>query len=198
MKRPASPPPTSPGFKEELVAQLPQLRAFCRFLCRGHAFDADDLAQEALTRAWAAQASYVPGTMMRAWLFVIARNLHYSSKRRERFVGALDPEQMEQSLSTPGAQDAVLDLDEVRRALDLLAPDQRDALVLVSAGGLSYEEAAEICGCATGTIKSRVNRARLSLTKALRQSSGIPSSSKPADQALDLLVRDAQRLAGDG
>lgn len=191
-------PAAGSDFKEQLVAQLPHLRAFCRFLCRGDRADADDLAQETVTRAWAARASFTPGTMMRAWLFVIARNLHYSAKRRERFVGALEPEQIEQRLTTQGAQNAIIDLDEVRRALDLLAPDQRDALVLVSAGGLSYDEAAEICGCATGTIKSRVNRARVGLVKILSQVASLPSSSNPADTALDLLVRDAQRLAGDG
>ncbi|MBL8551209.1 MAG: sigma-70 family RNA polymerase sigma factor [Hyphomonadaceae bacterium] len=189
--------PAPPPFREELVERLPQLRAFCRFLCRGDAAAADDLAQETVTRAWAARASFTPGTTMRAWLFVIARNLHYSEKRRARFVGAYDPNQAELALKTDPAQDDVLALDEVRRALDLLPNEQRDALVLVTAGGLSSEEAAQICGCAVGTIKSRVSRARAALTEIMKRKSGLPKADTPAGAALDLLIENAQRLAED-
>jgi RNA polymerase sigma-70 factor (ECF subfamily) len=185
-----------PAFKDELIERLPQLRAFCRFLCRGDAAAADDLAQEAVTRAWAARHTFTPGTTMRAWLFVIARNLHYSEKRRARFVGAFDPNQAEVTLRTEPSQDELLALDEVRRALDLLPSDQRDALILVTAGGLSSEEAAQICNCAIGTIKSRVSRARAALGEILNRRSGLPRSDAPAEGALERLVLDAQRLAG--
>jgi RNA polymerase sigma-70 factor (ECF subfamily) len=194
-KAPATADP--PAFKDELIERLPQLRAFCRFLCRGDVAAADDLAQEAVTRAWAARASYTPGTTMRAWLFVIARNLHYSDMRRARFVGVYDATQAELTLKTDAAQDEILALDEVRRALNLLPDEQRDALVLVAAGGLSSEEAAQICKCAVGTIKSRVSRARAALSEILARRSGIPRADAPAGAALDLLVEDAQRLADD-
>jgi RNA polymerase sigma factor (sigma-70 family) len=193
-----APPSTDvAAFKEELLSLLPQLRAFCRFLCQGEAHAADDLVQETLTRAWTARDSFTMGTSMRAWLFVIARNQHYSTKRRSRFVAAYDPAYAEQALQTEGAQQDVMELDEVRRALDLLPQDQRDALVLVTAGGLSYEEAATICGCAVGTIKSRVNRARGALTKILDQLQGLPKPDRPAETALDSLVEDARRLSDE-
>jgi RNA polymerase sigma-70 factor (ECF subfamily) len=192
---PATPEP--PAFKDELIARLPQLRAFCRFLCRGDAAAADDLAQEAVTRAWAARQSFTPGTTMRAWLFVIARNLHYSEMRRARFVGAFDPNQAELALKTAAAQEEVLALDEVRRALDLLPNDQRDALILVAAGGLSSEEAAHICNCAVGTIKSRVSRARAALADILARRSRLPKGDAPAVAALDRLVEDARKLVHD-
>jgi RNA polymerase sigma-70 factor (ECF subfamily) len=187
-----------PAFRDELVAHLPQLRAFCRFLCRGRVADADDLAQETVLRAWAARKSFTPGSMMRAWLFVIARNLFYSAMRKNRFVGDIDSEQARQELKLNGSQEAISDLDEVRRAVELLPQHQREALVLVAAGGLSYEETAQICQCAVGTAKSRVNRARAALLKLLESGGGLPKSGASADTALDDLVRDAQRLAGDG
>jgi RNA polymerase sigma-70 factor (ECF subfamily) len=191
-----APPTGAFVFRDELLTHLPQLRAFCRFLCRGQIADADDLAQETLMRAWAARKSFTPGTMMRAWLFVIARNFYYSSKRKQRFTSHFDVEQVQDELKTPGAQEAVLDLDEVRRAVDLLPQNQRDALILVTAGGLSYEEAAQVCQCAVGTAKSRVNRARAALLKIL--AGPLPKSGASADTALDQMIRDAQRLAGDG
>lgn len=185
------------AFKDELLSLLPQLRAFCRFLCQGEAHAADDLVQETLTRAWSARNSFTMGTSMRAWLFVIARNQHYSNKRRARFTASYDPAFAEQVLRTEGEQQDVMELDEVRRALELIPQDQRDALILVTAGGLSYEEAAVVCGCAVGTIKSRVNRARGALIKILDQRSGIPKGEGSADSALDALVSDARRLADD-
>jgi RNA polymerase sigma-70 factor, ECF subfamily len=188
-ERPAS------TFKAELVQLLPHLRAFCRFLCQGDVQSADDLAQETLMRAWASHETYKPSGAMRAWLFVIARNLYYSAKRRQRFVGAYDPEHAERTLSVDSVQNGVLELDDTRRALAELPTDQRDALILVTAGGLSYEEAAQVCGCATGTIKSRVNRARTALLSVLDRRTGLARADAPADRALDSLVADAQRLA---
>ncbi len=196
-EKPPRPPMTeaeSRAFKAELTALLPQVRAFARFLCQGNRAAADDLAQDALMRAWAARASFQPGSQMRAWLFVIVRNVFYSDRRKAWRNVALDQEAAERTLKQESGQTQTLDLDDVRRALHLLPQDQRDALVLVTAGGLSYEEAAEVCECAVGTIKSRVNRARKALLEII-DSGNAPARDTPADDALDTLIDDARRLA---
>jgi RNA polymerase sigma-70 factor (ECF subfamily) len=147
------------AFKAELTGLIPQMRAFARSLCRD-AVAADDLAQDALLKAWNNRASYQPGTNMKAWTFMILRNQFYSDKRRSWRSSQLDPEVAERTLEAASNPIASLELDEVRRALACLPEDQREALILIGAGGLSYEEVSEICGCAIGTIKSRVSRAR--------------------------------------
>jgi len=190
--------PTPPGpFKAEMISLAPQVRAFCRFLCRGDPHAADDLAQEALLRAWAARDSYRPGTNMRAWMFVIARNLHYSAKRRERFAVAYGKEATENDLRVEAEQESKLELTDVSRALAMLQRDQHDALILVAAGGVSYEEAAQICGCAVGTIKSRVNRARQALAALMDDTRSLPKGEPAGEQALDTLVEEARRLVDD-
>jgi RNA polymerase sigma-70 factor (ECF subfamily) len=146
-------------FERELVALIPQLRAFGRSLC-GNATHGDDLAQDALAKALTARASYVPGTNMKAWTFMILRNAFYSEKRRSWRSCSLDPEVAERTLVSNSNPTAALELDEVRRAMDMLPADQREALILIGAAGMSYEEAAEVTGAALGTIKSRVSRAR--------------------------------------
>lgn len=182
------------AFKSELTALLPQVRAFARFLCQGNRAAADDLAQDALMRAWAARASFQPGSQMRAWLFVIIRNVFYSDRRKAWRSVALDQEAAERTLKQESGQAQTLDLDDVRRALNLLPPDQREALVLVTAGGLSYEEAAEVCECAVGTIKSRVNRARKALLEIIDKGEA-PARDGAAEDALSTLIDDARRLA---
>ena len=147
------------AFKADLVALIPQMRAFSRSLC-GDFHAAEDLAQDALAKAWAARASYSPGTNMKAWIFMIIRNQFYSEKRRSWRSQPLDPETAERTLVAVGDPSSNLELDELRRALAMLPDDQREALILIGAGGLSYEEAGEICGVAVGTVKSRVSRAR--------------------------------------
>ena len=152
-------PALDKAFKNELVTLIPHLRAFARTLC-GDATAADDLAQDAMMKAWDARASYQMGTNMKAWTFMILRNQFYSEKRRSWRSSQLDPEVAERTLEAASNPIASLELDEVRRALAKLPEDQREALILIGAGGLSYEEVSEICGCAIGTIKSRVSRAR--------------------------------------
>ncbi|MBI1186698.1 MAG: sigma-70 family RNA polymerase sigma factor [Alphaproteobacteria bacterium] len=196
-KTPAATNGPAPSFKEEMIGLAPQLRAFCRFLCRGDAHAADDLAQEALMRAWAARDSYQPGTNMRAWMFVIARNLHYSAKRRQRFAPTYGHEATENDLKVEAEQESILELNEVSRALAVLPRDQHDALILVSAGGVSYEEAATICGCAVGTIKSRVNRARTALMALLEETRALPKGEAVGEQALETLVEEARRLVDE-
>ncbi|WP_256837585.1 sigma-70 family RNA polymerase sigma factor [Sphingopyxis sp. KK2] len=150
-------------FKRELAAMLPHLRAFGRSLC-GNADLADDLVQETMLKAWKAREQYIPGpSSMKSWAFVILRNCFLSQMRRKKFTADYDELAAERLLVAPDAQDDSLHLGDVQRGLMMLPVDQREALVLIGAGQLSYEEAAAICGCAVGTMKSRVSRARTAL-----------------------------------
>jgi RNA polymerase sigma-70 factor (ECF subfamily) len=108
---------------------------------------------------------------MRAWTFVILRNVYLSELRRNRFRGDYDETQAERILTAPAGQESPLHLGDLHRALMTLPPERREALLLVGAGGFSYEEAADICGCAVGTIKSRVGRARAALTTMIEDGS---------------------------
>ena len=168
------------AFKAELTAVVPHLRAFARGLC-GRPDMADDLVQETLLKAWAAQARFEPGTSMRAWTFVILRNAYLTDMRRNRFRGEYDESVAERILVAPAGQEGPIHLADMHRALLTLPAERREALLLVGAGGFSYEEAAEICGCAVGTIKSRVGRARAALT-AMIEEGNIPdrASGDPA------------------
>jgi RNA polymerase sigma-70 factor (ECF subfamily) len=154
-------------FRDELVAVIPQMRAFARSLC-GDPTAADDLVQDALGRAWDKRDSFELGTNIKAWAFMITRNQFYSDKRRSWRQQPLDTEVAERTLVAVSDPTAALELDEVRRALSMLPDAQREALILVGAGGMSYEEVAEICGAAVGTIKSRVSRARDRLDEIMR------------------------------
>jgi RNA polymerase sigma-70 factor (ECF subfamily) len=152
--------------KETMLAAVPSLRAFAISLC-GKVDRADDLVQETLLRAWANIGSFQPGTNMQAWLFTILRNLFRSEyRKRRREVEDADGSYADRLTSLP-EQTSHLEFNELRSALDTLPQDQREALVLVGASGFSYEETATICGCAVGTIKSRVNRARNHLAELL-------------------------------
>ena len=130
---------------------------------------ADDLVQETLLKAWAAQDRFEPGTSMRAWTFVILRNAYLTDMRRNRFRGEYDETTAERILTAPAGQEEPIHLSDMHRALLTLPPERREALLLVGAGGFSYEEAAQICGCAVGTIKSRVGRARAALTTMIEE-----------------------------
>jgi RNA polymerase sigma-70 factor (ECF subfamily) len=156
----------SPGFKDKLVGEMPALRAFAISLS-GRTDRADDLVQETLLKSWAARDSFTEGTNLRAWLFTILRNVYFSEHRkRRREVEDPDGHHAE-SLTSIGGQQANLDLQDLRAALLKMPADQREVLLLVGATGFSYEQAAEICGVAVGTIKSRVNRARARLTELM-------------------------------
>jgi len=167
VERPAVAEPLSDAnFKQELETLIPHLRAFARNLC-GKPDMADDLAQDALLKAWAARKRYRAGTNMRAWVFVILRNQFLSQMRRARFKGEWDESVAERTLSSPAHQDHQMQLSDLQRALMRLPEAQREALILVGAGGFSYEEAAGICDCAIGTVKSRVARARAALDEMI-------------------------------
>lgn len=155
-------------FKRELTEVVPHLRAFARGLC-GRADMADDLVQEALLKAWAARDRFEPGTSLRAWTFVILRNVYLTDMRRNRFRGEYDEGVAERILTAPAGQEQPIHLSDMHRALLSLQSERREALLLVGAGGFSYEEAAEICSCAVGTIKSRVGRARATINAMLEK-----------------------------
>ena len=154
------------AFRDDLVKTIPSLRAFAISLAQNND-RADDLVQETLVKAWDKQSSFQLGTNLKAWLFTILRNEFYSQMRkRGREVQDSDGLLTASVAIHPGQQGSV-DLKDFRKALETLPEDQREAIVLIGASGFSYEEAAEICGCAVGTIKSRVSRARTRLQDIL-------------------------------
>lgn len=158
-------------FRNLLVALIPSLRSFSRGLCGGRDM-ADDLAQDAMTRAWAARASFTPGTNFRAWMFMILRNQFYTTVRRNSRMVSWDPEIAERVLvQAPSQQDAI-HVADVAKALQKLPPEQREILLLIGANGVSYIEAAEIVGCAVGTVKSRLARGRKALATLLDLENG--------------------------
>lgn len=158
------------ALRDELIGHIPNLRAFAVSLC-GSVDRADDYVQETLVKAWSNMDSFKEGTNMRAWLFTILRNAFFSDYRKKRREVADVDGQMAAKLASHPEQHGHMDLDDFREALKILPPDQREALILIGASGFSYEEAAEICECAVGTVKSRVNRARNRLAETLSISS---------------------------
>ena len=155
-----------PNFRTALVAEMPHLRAFAISLCRSRDL-ADDLVQDTLVRAWSSHASFQTGTNLKAWLFTILRNSYFSTYRKQRNEVADSDGQIAASVGVPAAQDGAMAMADFHIALAKIPDDQREALLLVGASGFTYEEAAEICGAAVGTIKSRVSRARAQLAKLL-------------------------------
>jgi len=155
-----------PDLREALLAAVPSLRAFAISLS-GQVDRADDLVQDTLLRALSNLHRFERGTNLNAWLFTILRNLFHSEYRKRRRE-VEDPDgSYAGRLKVQPEQGSRLDFEDFRSALAKLPPDQREALLLVGASGFSYEEAAQICGCAVGTIKSRVNRARFRLASLL-------------------------------
>lgn len=153
--------------KDELVTHLPALRAFALSLTRNRA-TADDMVQDAVLKAWSNMDKFKPGTNMRAWLFTILRNTFYTSRRKlNREVADVD-NAFSDTLAVKPEHDGRLQMMDFKQAFDQLPDEHREALILVGASGFSYEEAGEMCGVATGTIKSRVNRARTKLANLLQ------------------------------
>lgn len=150
-------------FRDQLVAIIPPLRAFARGLC-GTRDMADDMVQDAMTRAWAARQSYAAGSNFRAWMFMILRNHYYTTLRKNARMVSWDPEVAERVLVAGPTQQDGLNVQDVQKALQKLPAEQREVLLLIGANGVSYEEAADIMGCAIGTIKSRLARGRVALT----------------------------------
>jgi RNA polymerase sigma-70 factor, ECF subfamily len=178
--RPPAQAEASRDFGEQVVEHLPQLRAFARGLT-GHRETADDLVHDAVVRALAAEHQFTPGTNLRAWLFTILRNVHHSHYRRRKLDGGSIDDLAESQLASPPQQLVQIELKQVQRLLQQLPVKFREALLLVSAAGMSYEEAAAVCGCAVGTTKSRVNRARKELIRLKNAAPGLPAPTETPD-----------------
>ena len=185
-------------FKADLLDLIPFLRAFARSLC-GNQETADDLAQETLVKAWQARDMFAPGTNLKAWLFTILRNQFYSDRRRAWRQAPWDQEAAERIPGSAGEQSWAAELSDTARALSCLSDEQREALILVGAGGFSYEDAARICNCAVGTVKSRVARARKSLIAILEGEESLPPAVQPAEgDAANEILAQLDRLAPAG
>jgi RNA polymerase sigma-70 factor (ECF subfamily) len=181
------------AFRRELVGLIPHLRAFARTLA-GDPASADDLAQDAMMKAWDARNSFQMGTNMKAWTFMILRNQFYSEKRRSWRQTQLDQDAAERTLIAVDDPESPVALNELRLGLAMLPPEQREALILVGAGGFAYEEAAEICSCAVGTVKSRVSRARRAL-QGILESGDYDRDGRAAGEAMKSILADAEELS---
>lgn len=183
-------------FKALLAGVIPHLRAYGRSLS-GNPDLADDLTQDTMVKAWASRDRFERGTSIKAWTFVILRNTFLSQMRRNKFRGDYDENAVERTLATPAAQEDSGEMADLQRALMELPQDQREALILVGAGGISYEEAANICDCALGTMKSRVSRARTALEEIMRrgQFSQKRAEAPPASEAIDAIMDSVDEIA---
>lgn len=191
-------PRPSPQFQRDLIALIPPLRAFSRMLCGRRAI-AEDMAQEALAKAWRAHHRFEPGTNLKAWLFTILRNEYYSHARRAWRESDWDEDLGGSIAAPPLEQEWAMELSDTARALGGLREGQREALILVAAGGFSYEDAAKVCAAPVGTIKSRVGRARVALTSILDGNKPIPARSvSRAKDATEHIVAQLTALASGG
>ena len=157
---------TAASWRDDVIAMIPALRAFAWSLSH-NASDADDLVQDTLIKAWTNRDKFEVGTNLRAWLFTILRNTYYTTVVRRRREVRDEDGVYAATLTSAANQDWSVAVTAMEAALQRLPDEHREALVLVGGAGLTYEEAAEVCGCALGTIKSRVNRARNRLLKLL-------------------------------
>ena len=174
-------------WRDSVVQLIPALRAFAWSLSHNSS-DADDLVQDTLIKAWTNRDKFEPGTNLRAWLFTILRNTYYTAAVRRRREVRDETGKYAATLSTGPTQDWSLAIRALQAALAQLPDEHREALILVGAAGLTYEEAAEVCGCALGTIKSRVNRARTRLLKLMEADEAFETfaGEMQAPEAVDL------------
>lgn len=159
-------PKVESAFRSDLEKCVPNLLAFARSLS-GNPDRANDLVQETLVRAWINRDRFVEGTNLKAWLFTVLRNFYISELRKRKYEVADQDGIIAASIGAEGNQSAHMDLVDFAKAFQSLPLEQREALTLVGAEGFAYEEAALMCGCAVGTLKSRVNRARNRLAQLL-------------------------------
>jgi RNA polymerase sigma-70 factor (ECF subfamily) len=176
-------------FHELLAREVPALRTYGRALSRD-VDRADDLVQETLLKAWANRLAYTQNTKLRAWLFTILRNSFYSERRRRSREGPTISEVDAANLFVRPTQEHTLAVEDFAAAMDRLPGEQQEALMLVAVAGLSYEDAAQVCDCAVGTVKSRVNRARNRLAELLGVRDGVEMT---ADPLMDAALRTAGR-----
>lgn len=162
---------TDASFGDQLVEQMPYLRAFAISLSGSYSL-ADDLVQDTLVKAWSHADSFQQGTNFRAWLVTILRNTYFTQyRKRAREVQDSDGAIAGQ-IQIKAEQESKLTVSDVQKALDKLAPEHREILLMIGITELSYEETAEICGIAVGTVKSRLNRARAKLAEHLGLTNG--------------------------
>jgi RNA polymerase sigma-70 factor (ECF subfamily) len=176
-----------------LVKLMPFMRSFARSLS-GNRELAEDLVQDVLTKVWRYRASFRPGSNLKAWVFAILRNEFYSHRRRAWRQVAWDSEWAE-NIPIDGDQEWAVDLSDAVCALQTLPKRQREALMLVGVGGVSYDDAATLTNCAGGTMKSRVARARRSLADTLDSRRALPGKARPAcGNAIADLLDDLAQL----
>jgi len=178
-------PTDGEAFRRDLADLVPRMRAFGRAMT-GNVTAGEDLAQESLAKAWAARAAYQPGTNLKAWVYRIMRNQFFSENRRAWRTVQLDPEAVERTVRAVSDPTSAIALDELRRAMLMLPEEQREALILIGAGGCTYEEVATMCGAAAGTIKSRVSRARDRLALIFAEGSIPKDGIRPSDALADI------------
>ena len=165
-------------FRNALLVLVPELRAHARVLCR-RADVADDLVQETLLVAWEKQGNLRDPAALKGWLLTILRNVHFGNGRKRRFecedVDGIEASRQE----VHGNQESRADLGDLARALDRLPVVEREALMLVCFEDMSYEEAAAVCGCPVGSVKSRVSRARQRLRELIDGRPNLVESRRP-------------------
>ena len=148
------------GLRDELVKWIPNLRAFALSLTQS-AQHSDDLVQDTLVKALSNLDKFQVGTNLRAWLFTILRNSFYNGIRYRKYHQTAPLDEVDPGyLELRATQEKYIEFQDVLNCLGRLAPEQREAIVLIAAEGLSYEEAAAVCNCPVGTVKSRLSRAR--------------------------------------
>lgn len=177
---------------------MPHLRGYARSLTR-NADAADDLVQDALVRAWASRAQFIPGTNFRAWMFTIMRHRFLDECRRNKGPHlTIEDVSHHAALVSGPAQDSAIEFEEMACAYWQMAPNHREILMLVGALGLEYEEAANVIGCAVGTVRSRLSRARTELQNQIERGSGRlprqPLRSKGAPAARSIATQEFLRL----
>ncbi len=178
----------TPSFGEALIQAIPNLRAFAYSLS-GDSQLSSDLVQETLLKAWTHKDSFVPDSNLKAWLFTILRNTYFTYYRKSQRE-ELDEDQAAMNASVPPTQLTHLEFDDMQKALMKLSADHREALLLITAEGFSYEDAARVCGCAVGTVKSRVNRAR---SRLLEEMTGQPAAASPDNDDDDAIKSTSRR-----
>ena len=178
------------GFHAQVITILPKLRVQALALTRNRA-SAEDLVQDAVCNALSAQASFIPGTNFAAWMHRILRNRFISNLRKRRDTTDID-DVPSSAFATEAPHEDRLALKDLGVAMTRLPADQREALIMVVVQGMSYEALAEATGCAVGTAKSRVFRARRQLESWLMGDTREPFEQRPATVA----ARGARALAG--
>jgi RNA polymerase sigma-70 factor (ECF subfamily) len=182
------PSQSTAAFKADLLKAIPKLRAFAVALCRDTE-RGDDLVQETLLKAIANAHSFAPGSNMSGWLYTILRNGCYSTYRKRRHEIEDADGRYAGLMQIPPSQEGHIHFLDVREAFDRLSTEHREALMMV-VSGMSYDDASAMCGCAVGTMKSRVNRARARLTELL--------TDREFDAARDHIARDRPEIDVSG